>query len=83
MSAACAEAFRPRPVNSVDERIELALVAPDQRDMRAEPRKQPGDGAPDAAGAARYHDDLVLQRIGCKHGRMNRELRVSQAEFRR
>ena len=65
------------------ERVELALVAPDQCDMRAQPREQPADCPPDAAGPARYDDDLVLECVVCKDGRMNRELRVSQAELRR
>ncbi len=83
MSAACAEAFEAAARQLGDERIELASVAPDHGDMRAQPREQPGDRPPDAAGAARYDDDLILERIGCEDGRMNRKLLVSQAELRR
>ena len=65
------------------ERIELAAVAPDHGDMRAQPREQPGDRPPDAAGAARYDDDLILQRIGREHGRVSRKLLIGEAELRR
>ena len=57
-----------------DERIELGLVAPGEDHMRAEPREQPGDGAADAAGAARDQRDLVLQRVGGIDRRMRREI---------
>jgi hypothetical protein len=66
-----------------DERIELGSVAPDHGDMRAQPREQPCDRPPDAAGTARYDDDLVLQRAGREHGRVGRKLFISQAELRR
>jgi hypothetical protein len=65
------------------ERIELAAVAPDHGDMRAQPREQPGDRPSDAAGAARYDDDLVLACIGREHGRMDRKFLISEAELRR
>ena len=83
MSATCADALRPRPANCGDERIELAAVAPDHGDMRAQPGKQPRDRPPDAAGAARHDDDLVLQRIGREHGRVGRKLLIGEAELRR
>ena len=63
------------------QRIELAAVAPDHGDMRAQPREQPGDRPADAAGAARDDEDLVLQRTAGEHGRMNREFRVGEAEL--
>ena len=63
------------------ERIELAAVAPDHGDMRAQPREQPGDRPPDAAGAARDDDDLILQRTGREHGRVDRKLLIGQAEL--
>jgi hypothetical protein len=66
-----------------DERIELGSIAPDHGDMRAQPREQPGDGPPDAAGAAGYDDDLVLQRTGREHGRVSRKLLIGEAELRR
>ena len=66
-----------------DARIELASIAPDHGDMRAQPREQPGDRPPDAAGAARYDDDLILTCIGREHGRVGRKLVISQAELRR
>ena len=65
------------------ERVELAAVAPDHGDMRAQPREQPGDRPPDAAGAAGHDDDLILQRIGREHGRVSRKLVISQAKLRR
>jgi len=38
-----------------DQGVKFCLIAPgDERNMRAEPRKQPGDRAADAAGAARH-----------------------------
>jgi hypothetical protein len=51
--------------------------------MRAEPCKQPRDRTPAAAGAARHHHDQILERIGRKHGRMDRELVISQRGLRR
>jgi hypothetical protein len=66
-----------------DEIVELAFVAADHRDMRAEPCKQPRDRPPDAAGASRHHHDQILERIGRKHRRMDRKLVVSQAVLRR
>jgi hypothetical protein len=65
-----------------DERVEPAAVASDHGDMRTHPREQPGDGASDATGAAGDDNDLVLQHVVCEDRRMNRELRVGQAEFR-
>ena len=65
------------------ERIELAAVAPDQCDMRAQPREQPGDRPSDAAGAARDDDDLILQRTRREHGRVIGKFRIGKAWFRR
>ena len=65
------------------ERIELFAVASDHGDMRAQPREQPGDRPPDAAGAARDDDDLILQRTGREHGRVNRKFLIGGAELRR
>src|SRR5882724_3908707 len=50
----------------------VALIASDGDDMGAEPREQPGDRPPDAAGAARHHHDPIFERIGREHGRMDR-----------
>ena len=61
------------------ERIELAAIAADQCDMRAQSREQPGDRPPDAAGAARDDDDLIRQRTSCEHGRMNRKFFIGRA----
>ena len=58
------------------ERVEFCLVAADHDDMGAEPREQPGNGAADAAGAARDERDLVLQGVRGIDGRMRRKLRV-------
>ena len=83
MSAICAEALRPRPANWATSASSLPPVAPDHGDMRAQPREQPGDRPPDAAGAARYDNDLILQRTGREHGRVNRKLLIGEAELRR
>src|SRR5258707_1384921 len=64
-----------------DQRIEPGLIATDNGDMRADACEQPGDRAPDAAGAAGHDDHPVLQRIAGENRRMDRELRVGQAEL--
>ena len=65
------------------ERVELASIAPDYRDMRAQPREQPGNRPPDAAGAARDDDDLIVQRAGREHSRVNRKFLIGEPELRR
>ena len=62
-----------------DDGVELAFVAADNSDMRAEACKQPRNGAPDAAGASRHHNDQILERVRREDRRMDRKLIVGQA----
>ncbi len=48
--------------------------------MRAKPREQPRDRAPNSACRARHHYDHILQRIRCEYRALNGELVVREAE---
>jgi hypothetical protein len=63
------------------EGVELVSIAPDNGDMRAEPCEQPAYCPPDAAAAARHHNNLAVERIDGEHGRMDRKLGVGEGGF--
>ena len=62
------------------QRVELRLVTADHDDVRAKPREQPCDRAPNPAGWARDHHDHAAQRIGCEHRALDCQLVVDEAE---
>ena len=73
----------PQPQGQQDPRNTVFVDENDQGDVRAQAREQPCNGPSDAASPARDDDQLIPQRVACKHGRMKRELGIGKAESRR